>query len=47
MNDQQVKHTFHDNVQFASDIRYFVIDGMGEIQDLGGRHQSLVLRQSV
>ena len=40
MNYQQVRYTFHDDVQF-------VMDGMGEIQDLCGCHQSLLLGQPV
>ena len=47
MSGQQIKHTFHDDIQFVSDIRYLVINSMGEIQDLCGCHQSLLLSQSV
>ena len=49
VNEEHARHTFYHNIhlivyilQFVSNTRYFVIDGMREIQDLCGCHQSLL-----
>jgi hypothetical protein len=47
MRSQQAGPTTYDNIHLIVYVRYFVIDGMRETQDLCGRHSSFLLGQSI